>query len=345
MKLLRNKWVIGISVLLVTFLLYGLLQYWHYYRPIPVVSVLPEKDNLIVFTGVRRSLPLSVVEGLFIIDVDTLTTWHWTWADEVKTSGFIAWSSQRQFLSIDGYTEQPLEASIYVLSPGGTVTKSQLVPPGTYGEHAWSPEGTQLVFSYTAGTSGQNSDLYIQYMNGSGLRRLTNMPSIEAWPNWSPSGKEIIFESYDLRKRTFAIYKIDQDATNLTLLADQFGNYNRKPQWSPSGTEIAFLRADDLNDPFGLWVMNSDGNDLKPIFVPPAGDSQATGVSSFAWSPDGKRLVFSSGHEGPCSENQTLAAEWITCDERIYIVNADGSGLTTLTAYPQPRYFDFAWIR
>jgi hypothetical protein len=59
------------------------------------------------------------------------------------------------------------------------------------GQHpAWSPDGTQLVFS---GLDGGISDLYLINADGSGLKRLTNDREADLHPTWSPDGKSIAF--------------------------------------------------------------------------------------------------------------------------------------------------------
>jgi len=61
-----------------------------------------------------------------------------------------------------------------------------------------------------------------------------------------------------------------------------------------------------------IYVMNADGYGLTRLTDDPAVDSSA------AWSPDGKRIVFSSTRDGG----------------GLFVMNADGSGQTRLTDYP-----------
>ena len=57
---------------------------------------------------------------------------------------------------------------------------------------AWSPDGTRLAF--TSSRDG-NEEFYIVNRDGSGLRRLTNSPSVEVTPTWSPTGNQLAFVS------------------------------------------------------------------------------------------------------------------------------------------------------
>jgi Tol biopolymer transport system component len=66
--------------------------------------------------------------------------------------------------------------------------------------------------------------------------------------------------------------------------------------------EIAYVRYDDI------WVMNPDGG---------AGRQLGTGGGyKPAWSPDGQRIAFASRRDG---------------DEEIFVMNADGTGVTQIT--------------
>jgi TolB protein len=60
--------------------------------------------------------------------------------------------------------------------------------------------------------------------------------------------------------------------------------------------------------------MKADGSDVRRLTSGPGMDMRP------AWSPDGKRLAFTSNRDG---------------NYEIYLVNADGSGLRRLTHNPE----------
>ena len=70
----------------------------------------------------------------------------------------------------------------------------------------------------------------------------------------------------------------------------------RDPQISPDGTMIAFVRAgaDIMKDRYrsGLWIVNYSGGEARPL-----GDNTAR-ESAPRWSPDGKKLLFTSDRDG-----------------------------------------------
>ena len=117
--------------------------------------------------------------------------------------------------------------------------------------------------------------------------QLTNLDDGACQPDWSPTGKQIVFTSPCTGKRTTHLGSrlliIDVESGALTPLpASLEGDFD--PAWSPDGEWIAYttliggraqLAKINLNDLTSIRL--SDGSYLD---------------SSPAWSPDGKRLAF-----------------------------------------------------
>lgn len=165
-----------------------------------------------------------------------------------------------------------------------------------------------------------NAEIYMMNPDGSNKMNLTNHPSHDYDPDWSPNGNRIVFVSK--RDGTSDIYTMNSDGSNLRRLtypvnpSDPGDGRNRDdmPDWSPDGTKIVFYSQRDLiND---IWIMNSDGSNQTELNLP-------FGVYGYpSWSPDGNEIVFTS----------TLAAEG---HFDIYKVNiSNPSNPTRLTNSP-----------
>lgn len=191
------------------------------------------------------------------------------------------------------------------------------------------------------------SEVYTMNVDGSGEKRLTDSPGLDAFPAWSHDGERIVFASD--RDGNWELYVMNSDGTEQRRLTDTPEDEG-VPAWSPDGEKIAYV-TDTINDP-QIHLMNADGSGQEwlvdgnwPTWSPeskricftvyPAGAEQlavinvdgtgthrltgqflATGSNyEAAWSPDGKKIAFVSGKE----------------DEDIYVMNTDGSKRTRLT--------------
>lgn len=74
--------------------------------------------------------------------------------------------------------------------------------------------------------------------DGSQVRRLTNHPSMDYWPAWSPDGNQIAFTSN--RDGNYEIYVCKPDGTGLRNLTRHPGQDNYAA-WSPDSKRLAFI--------------------------------------------------------------------------------------------------------
>jgi Tol biopolymer transport system component len=176
-------------------------------------------------------------------------------------------------------------------------------------------------------------DIYTANADGSDTKRLTHYGVYTAEGTLSPDGKTIVFTS--LKDGDLDIYTMNVDGSNVRRLTTAVG-YDGGPFFSPDGKKIVY-RAYHPTDPAELadyksllaqrivrpskmeiWVMNADGSDQRQI--------THLGGANFApfFTPEGKRIIFSSNYRNPRSGNFDL-----------FLVNLDGSGLEQVTTAPE----------
>lgn len=157
-------------------------------------------------------------------------------------------------------------------------------------------------------------DIYTANADGSDLRRLTSYGVYTAEAILSPDGRRLVFTS--LKDGDLELYTMNVDGTDVRRLTDRPG-YDGGAWWSPDGTQIVWrawypegaaledyrrLLAQDMVRPnrMELWVMNADGSGKRQV--------TALGGANFgpSWTPDGKRIIFSSNFPNPRSRNFDL---------------------------------------
>ncbi len=253
-----------------------------------------------------------------------------------------------------------------------TCFSTEGVCPTAGSNPAWSPDGAKLLYiSATGGLVISNADgtqtLPIQTADGSTVRGLTptwvglaNAAISYAWtadnqqntnfdilyatltyfedrvvasapinltnhsagdfsPSWNSAGTSLVFESYRA-DGAGDIFRLDNplspDAVLTNLTVGRVGIGDFKPDWSSDGTKIVFAGNDGRSD---LWVMNADGTNVTRLTNDTFNDDMPS------WSPDGSQIAFSSSRGTEGDLGQSL-------DPEIFLINADGTGLTPLTS-------------
>lgn len=238
-----------------------------------------------------------------------------------------AWSPDGARLAF--ISDRSGQQEIYVMNADGSgviqLTNSlevTWVPP-----LSWSPDGTRLVAARAPSfrENWEGVEIYVINADGAGVATVTSDRFYNFSPQWSPDGRRIAFLT--LRYALPVLYSINSDGTGLAMLGSGEGRNVVSHAWSPDGSRIAYflvsvLRHSDYRDE--IRILSEDGAQDKVILTltrPPRSDYE-----DLAWSPDGTRLLFASSYK-----------EFMANTQQIYLLWADGSGLTRLTSDPERR--------
>jgi Tol biopolymer transport system component len=208
-----------------------------------------------------------------------------------------------------------------------------------------------------------NSGLFEIYrinVDGTGAENLTHTPASYSSLHLSPDGSAIVFESDRVHCDNVWVMSTADDAA-VTQLTGELDRCNRNPRWSPDGTKIAFTSSRDLN--WEVYVMGADGSGATNVTQNP-GTAAENQDWLYGWSPSGRVLfqiqddarVYSVNADGsdlqlPFGDADDEAPVWAPNGSKvafmtardgnveIYVMNADGNGVTNLTDNPAADLF------
>lgn len=168
---------------------------------------------------------------------------------------------------------------------------------------AYSPDGTQMAFM---SNRDGNPEIYVMNVDGTGLRRLTSHPGIDASPTWSPVGLQIAFTSD--RTGSPQIYVVGVDGTGLRRIT--FESYCDRPTWSPSPyNEVAY--ASRTGPGFDIKIVDLATNEVRQLTF-----GLGTNESP-SYSANGRHIAFSSTRGSG--------------EKQIWQIGRDGRGLRRVT--------------
>lgn len=193
-----------------------------------------------------------------------------------------------------------------------------------------SPDGKWIVYDSFAGDKPGPRDLYLLAADGSSERKLTETPSEEVFPFFSPGGQEVVFARSEagatsihafelssgrerllykdagrvlplgLTREGALIYGLRTGASDIRFsglgaLETRTPGLNLAPAWSRDGAKLAYLSlrgAENFGTPSRVIV-------LRDLALRTERDleTRMAHVESLRWSPDGESLL-ASGSDG-----------------------------------------------
>jgi Tol biopolymer transport system component/DNA-binding winged helix-turn-helix (wHTH) protein len=208
-------------------------------------------------------------------------------------------SSNSAYFAPDGQTLAIVDkantadpASIFLLRLDTSTRRKLTSPPAsTTGDYypAFSPDGKRLAFARAVSFSA--TDLYVLSLGGGEPKRLTFDGLTIDGLAWSGNSREIIFSSR--RGGSFnSLWRISADG-GVPERVSTFGEDVISPAVSRGGNRLAYTRLlDDMN----IWAYTLNGKggvaSKAPLIASTFRDSDPD------YSPDGRRIAFTSGRSG-----------------------------------------------
>ena len=237
-----------------------------------------------------------------------------------------------------------IDCGIFTVNPDGSevtqITHNPFTSPnpggGTYrhqdGGPSWSPDGQKITFSRAQ--AADRSDIYVVNADGSGLTQLTSTSDMEGGPIWSPDGTKIAYTAITITppgNTGPGVFVMDADGTDQHQVTAR--GYSAS-EWSPNGDRIAVtVRGGQSSHHYEIHTIRPDGTGETAVTgSAPGAPFNNSGAS---WSPDASRFAFSRAEiPQPCCSYYP----------DIFVMNANGSGMTNLTPDTFDRDdFDATW--
>jgi len=220
--------------------------------------------------------------------------------------------------------------TVFTVSPVLDSSTNQPVT-GEFYSISLSPDGSKAVVDLYGGQNGDSGqwDIFISDSGDRGnMVAVTNDIYLDALPQFSPDATKVIFNSErpgSQDSNQWQIVTPSVDGSGETVLPMPLGaSQTWAPTYSPDGSKIAVEAwgYDSAGNYFdGIVTMTSDGSNPK-LLTNPAAICDCYDENP-AFTADGRKITFSGESWDASTASET---------EDIYIMNADGTGLTQLTS-------------
>lgn len=195
-------------------------------------------------------------------------------------------------------------ADIYLLDVvTGDLTNITNTPEWNESDPAWSPDGSQLLFTVRNKLHIPGQEVNVMNADGTGRRQLT----LGVTPAWSPDGKRIFVSGYYIevmghkKPPTYSqgwIGTVDTTGENYQAVTQQqmnlveVGDADSNPAIAPDGRMILYEHFNTLNATH-VFRANADGSNAVQLDSDLV-DNYLGSTKDPAWSPDGMQIALSA---------------------------------------------------
>lgn len=283
--------------------------------------------------GVRPfSIAISPDASAFAISVRDGDVW------KIKKKQFIA----DQFVDVASSKEQIENISfdhngrsiVYSAAVEGTLQIFRVDWPGATSAQISNGSADQFLLDVSAdgsrvlfGSVSESSDLWVLNTENQSESPVVNDVPLEYWPDLSPDGKSVVFQSVAQPDRPFRgsilVSQLLSRASSPTIVSTD----GISPVWSHDGQFIAFFRRSASR--FAIWKSRATGAEAMKIadglgvpFSYLSTPYLKKGIGHISWSPDDKSIAYS------CISDRI---------SNICVASSDGSPENPLTSNSDPK--------
>jgi TolB protein len=205
---------------------------------------------------------------------------------------------------------------IYHLDLGRRVREAFAAYKGTNSGAAYSPNGEFVAMSLS---NRNGSDLYVSNAKGKHIRRLTDGKSLETSPDWSPDGRQLVFES-DRAGRP-QLYRLHLAGGSPQRIATKVSSYCSEPSWNPIHPNlIAFTVSISGGFQIAVHDLNTGQSEVLT--------QERDAAVEPEWLNDGRHLVMTIRRAG-----KTRLALLDTWSQRVVALHSSKLGSASAAAF------------